>query len=468
MNGSTDLLETIPSNTTLSQQFLKVLTIAAKSSFYVLLRQTVWEVLNDLIAEGVDKTVFEIVVCEMNDMFLIELGADDMGEKTIALSNPALADVAFDVATVRSQRGASQIFVHGLMLTCFLFMQPDQIDSISMVLLERLQPLQDQDFRIPLVMACLHYRLDEGEALIIHLFKKGYRMLLGMRKHISKSALNWFLEAIDEEIVACGYETREILGEEFRYEAVVDTSIGSDLLRVKYYMAPLSFGPMGQTLTVITRNVFHEAKNFRGCTEDEMDQLRNSFESACGRYCNELFIIESFLEDYGLRVDNEELDDELQLVMYIAEEAQSPEDVSQKALAILNDLVPKHIISRRDRLLEMVAKVRKSGTVPEPVKNAEPAVKLAYDAFFSNESKNNGAHDALMKLAVNQWKPRKVPEYLPSAHSQSLANIRTKVLRRVSDAELLILRHQLEPDDLGAFLVITPLLYQNLHDCYTW
>lgn len=81
---------------------MKVLTVATKSSFSLLLKQTVWEVLNDLIAEGVDKNVFGVVVREMEEMFLIEVGANDRGEETVTLSSPALADVTFDVATVRS------------------------------------------------------------------------------------------------------------------------------------------------------------------------------------------------------------------------------------------------------------------------------------------------------------------------------------------------------------------------------
>ena len=46
------------------------------------------------------------------------------------------------------------------------------------------------------------------------------------------------------------------------------------------------------------------------------------------------------------------------------------------------------------------------------------AKKCVYDA----------AHDALMIMAVNNWKPCQSPEYLPMLHYQTLARLRNKVL----------------------------------------
>lgn len=339
-----------------------------------------------------------------------------------------------------------------------------------MALLDRLQPLQDKDYRIPFIMACLHYRLDKTQALTVYLFKKGYKMLLGMRNEISEASMNWMKEALDEEIASCGYHTRAVLGEDFQYETLTEKNIESDLLLVKFYTAPLSFGPMAQTLTVITRNIFHEVKNFRNSTDDERVELLSSFASACGRYCNEVLIVETFLESFGLRVDNKDLDDELQKIMYISEPAQTFKELRAKAYGVLNDLVPKSFESRRKRLLTMVGRLRTSTTPPWPVTSAQPAVKQAYDALMATKSQNDGVHEALMKLAVNQWKPKKVPEHLPFSHRQTLANIRNTILQRSSnDAQLYFSRHQQGPDDLVAFFVIAPLLYQNpeLNHWYT-
>jgi hypothetical protein len=57
------------------------------------------------------------------------------------------------------------------------------------------------------------------------------------------------------------------------------------------------------------------------------------------------------------------------------------------------------------------------------------------------------------------WKPKLVPEFLPILHHQTVARLRNKTLKRLSVAEATIFRHQQTIDDLEAFLVITPLLY---------
>jgi hypothetical protein len=65
-----------------------------------------------------------------------------------------------------------------------------------------------------------------------------------------------------------------------------------------------------------------------------------------------------------------------------------------------------------------------------------------------------------MTLATMNYKPKKVPEELPLWHYQTVARIRNKVLRRLSDAELAVYLHQQSIDDLEVFLVVTSLLYQ--------
>ena len=65
-----------------------------------------------------------------------------------------------------------------------------------------------------------------------------------------------------------------------------------------------------------------------------------------------------------------------------------------------------------------------------------------------------------MTLATMNFKPKQVPEYLPLLHYQPVARIRNKVLRRLNDAELAVMRHQQSIDDLEAFLVVPALLYQ--------
>ena len=63
-------------------------------------------------------------------------------------------------------------------------------------------------------------------------------------------------------------------------------------------------------------------------------------------------------------------------------------------------------------------------------------------------------------LATRNWKPKPVPEYLPILHYQTVARLRNKTLKRLSEAELIIYRHQQTIEDLEVFLVLTPLLYE--------
>jgi hypothetical protein len=65
-----------------------------------------------------------------------------------------------------------------------------------------------------------------------------------------------------------------------------------------------------------------------------------------------------------------------------------------------------------------------------------------------------------MILATNNWKPYPIPEFLPMRYQQTVANIRNSTLKRLSDIEVVMFRHQQSVDDLEAFLVATPLLQQ--------
>jgi hypothetical protein len=225
-------------------------------------------------------------------------------------------------------------------------------------------------------------------------------------------------------------------------------------------MAPIAFGPMGHTLTVLTRNIFHEMKNFRGAKEAAKSRLVRSNASACERYCKEVQAMEQLLSDYGVGIEPSVLEKEFELIMDLAHPARSPDDVQLKAVRAHNELIPDYIEPRRERLLKVIDKLMTENICPPSVANGDPILKRAFGALQSGSCMNDSAHDALMVLAVNHWKPKRSPEYLPLLHYQTVSRIRNKVLRRLSDAELVLYRHQQGPRDLGAFLVTTPLLYQ--------
>ena len=173
-------------------------------------------------------------------------------------------------------------------------------------------------------------------------------------------------------------------------------------------------------------------------------------------------MVERFLQEYGLGIDDEEVEAELELVAQLAKRADSLEQVQTKASLTIDKLIPRYIENRRERLLQMMKQVRKTkGALPHPVAKAEPAVRKAFELFVSKGSSGDAAHEALMCLAIHHWKPKLIPEMIPVVHRQTLSRIRDKVLSVLRTPDLLILRHQQGPDDLGAFLVIAPLLYQD-------
>ena len=93
-------------------------------------------------------------------------------------------------------------------------------------------------------------------------------------------------------------------------------------------------------------------------------------------------------------------------------------------------------------------------------------MRLAYQAITSssnNKEYGDRAQDALMIMATRNWKAQPIPESLPLYHLQTLTRIRNKVMKHLSDAELLMWKHQQSYIDLEAFLVISSLVHEA-HD----
>jgi hypothetical protein len=137
----------------LLQTLSKVVAIATSGAFFKLPLKLLWEVLNDLIAEGFDADVFDIVIKEMKAMWLLKILQED-GQNVVVFQCPAIGDVAMDVCT------------------------PIQVHSIARALIDRLQPAVSNSFKIPLVLAGLYHLLDEQEAAKLALWRLGYKVFL--------------------------------------------------------------------------------------------------------------------------------------------------------------------------------------------------------------------------------------------------------------------------------------------------
>jgi hypothetical protein len=218
---------------------------------------------------------------------------------------------------------------------------------------------------------------------------------------------------------------------------------------------------MGHSLSVITRNTFHEFGLFHGASNDEAgDKLRGASRSAALRYLREMDEIETFLAENGFPGSVQELQQERDMIQYMSEPATNDEDVQRKAATILDEFVPRFVNARLQRLYSLVNKLREGG-IPALMQRADVAIRRAYEALRAPKCRTDAAQDALVIMATMNWKPKPVPEYLPLLHYQTVARIRNKVLKRLSEAELFIFKHQQSHLDLEAFLIVTALLAES-------
>jgi hypothetical protein len=217
---------------------------------------------------------------------------------------------------------------------------------------------------------------------------------------------------------------------------------------------------MGHSLSVVTRNIFHEFGIFRGSSSVENAVLlRRATRSAAQRYLLEMALVEAFLSEHGLPGSEEDLAHEREQILFLSSPATSDDEVQLKAAAILDDFVPRHVSTRLERLYALVNKLR-DGQIPSVVLRSSAAIRLAYQAMrVPGKCRQTASQDAIVILATRNWKPKPVPEYLPLVHYQTVARIRNKVLKRLSEAELFVFKHQQSDLDLESFLIVTALLH---------
>jgi hypothetical protein len=190
----------------LFQTTLKVLAIASRNGFaYTLPRSVLWEVLNDLIADGVEMNALEIIIFELEDMCIVKLETlCDI--KFLSFQSPAFADIAYDVST------------------------PVQIQSIADALVERLQPHLADSFKVPLVTASLLCLLGNTDPKPF--WRDGYRMLLAESSAWPKNEVNKWKECIDDEMSWTGSAAAEVL-ENFSLETPPTKTVGKILPLLK-------------------------------------------------------------------------------------------------------------------------------------------------------------------------------------------------------------------------------------------
>jgi hypothetical protein len=415
----------------LFQTFCKVLAIASRTTFYKLPKTIMWSVLNDLIADGVEHDIFNLVVDEMIEMKLVKVESLNI-DTAFAFQCPALGDIAFDVCT------------------------PIQLKSIARALIERLEPHLKEHFTLPFVMANLHDLVGDSFESKEELSILGYNLFMQEIKSWDIEKVFEWKEKLGEEILALGCHPALVMGDDanliYRFTM---SSVSETLNLLKQYHSPIAFGPLGLSLSIITVNVYFLCGEYY---DIKMAQVCEDLLSGCNRYMREVDILESFLSKYGCLAEPDMLRNERRLINDISISAKSMNDVEQKASILYNDFIPTHVIDRICRIHKFVQMIRRMESL-DIIQTSEKTILYAYEAFKAPKLPCECAQDAIMILATKNWRARPIPEHLPLYYLQTLARIRNKVLKQLSEAELVFWKHQQSPIDLEAFLIVSSLIY---------
>jgi hypothetical protein len=419
------------------QSLVKVLNLATRRFSYEVPRRIVWEVLNDLIEEGVELTSFLEMLTELETMYLIKTeGHDD--DARIRLLCPALGDVVMELCT------------------------PFQIQSICTALVERMEPLLlTRHFKVPLVLATLHGRLESNRELQKELWRQSYNFLLETcKRECNGEGISNRKELIEEAIEEEGFDAYEVLGNDFTLSIIRLPTVPHKFSLLTTFATPIAFGQMAHSLNVVTRNICIQMRAFHNRPHELIVKLRQDTASSYCRYKKEVKLLEEYLEENDCGVPVEELMEEARLLDSITEPAVKKDDVAIRIEAMLDIYIPSYVDPRRKRLHELIRKLRIGG-IPDIVMNAPDSIRLAYLALQTPRDRNDAAQDALVVLATLNYKPIILEEYLPIMFYQTVARLRDLVLRRLSPEDLAIHRHQNSVDDLEAFLVVTALFHSR-------
>ena len=166
------------------------------------------------------------------------------------------------------------------------------------------------------------------------------------------------------------------------------------------------------------------------------------------------------IDSYGLKGDTSLLQKERKFIDTVKSPPKADTEIEQRAAEFVDYFVPEHLEERRQRLHKFILRLRNED-IPMAVQEADPALFRAYKTLRKSCCTEVAAQDALMVLASSHWQPKREKEFQVMMTHQTVARLRNKVLKRLTDGELFIFKHQQGPLDLEVFLVVTSLLQTN-------
>ena len=359
-----------------------------------------------------------------------------------------LADIALDVCT------------------------PDQLENIAKAWIGRLMPDMGSDFRVKLVMAWLHHMIDPcakctyQTSKSIRYWKDGFDDMMKAAKEEdwSPEKLERWKEVIAAEIEAGHKDPRKVLGPGFDYNQECPDQVGPAFMQIFMYRAPIAFGPMGNTASVLGNMIVKEVKFFEDSSED-LVAIQGFKSSASKRYLEERALVEEYLAKYDLQTSDEDLKGESEVVEKLMQPANDRNEAIEHGVVFMIELMGNYGEKRLEKLRELVTDHLDS--VPPPsfvVDCPHSAIPTAYKIMFGHHAcmtqanEVDSAQHALMVLASRGWQPRPTPEPMKHLLRQSVARIRNVIVRKLSEGQKFYQRHQQSSVDLKAFLLTTALL----------
>lgn len=419
------------------QLVLKIVAVANKDCPIPLSEGVIQQVINSMIAQGIQKSELEEFIDEMVDIRILQVSEvrDEAGaliDRGISIQIPALSDIAMEVCT------------------------PAQLESIAEALVTQLKDSWTDNFQTALVCAGLHEIVSGDMEVMQQMWRQAFFSYLCECEGWADEDLNKWKEVIRDCIQTAGFSAMEVIGEDLSIPIPTRMSITSSVSQLKTQIPPLSLGPLGYTFSIICRNIVQELGKFNGFTEEMSCQINADMESACGRYMMQLTILEGFMQEQGHGDESGRLlESEFEMLTAFCNPAGESQDVERKATMALEQMIPINLTSRRQRLRDLMAGFREKGEVPAVMISAPRPLLLAYEALQVTKNRSDAAQDAFMLLASSNWRPQATPEFLPVLHHarQSIPQLRDQTLKQVS-----LVENKLSVDDLEAFLLVTAIL----------
>jgi hypothetical protein len=295
---------------------------------------------------------------------------------------------------------------------------PPQVEAIASSLVARLEP--PSDYQTCFALARLYHVLAKNETRKLDLWRNGYRLMLESTDCQSEEDLNWWKKVAECEIEHCGYGARDTIGKHFDYPVFEVKHLNHRFTYFRWYQAPVSLGPMGQTLSFLSETLCQEQM-----VSSRNDESFKSFvylerEKAMKQYLFQMNAVDNFTESYGIEVPQLSKEAELTMLDSMFGFTTFGTGVAEKAALFLDSFYSVGVQMRLDRLYAVAEKVREQIN-PPVFDHAPEAIRDAYftlrnhfipngvppnrEVRWQRQSRADAAQDALMVLAMHQWKP---------------------------------------------------------------